>query len=206
MRPVPLTPWVRGSMSRFPLVRYQGEKELPEYLQPQEARQIINAAGGSRHAARDRLFLDLLLQTGIRVTEALRITPGDLTWLNRQPVLWIRRGKGGKVRQVSLPARIAAELLEYQRQRQLNSGDRFFPVTRQRAWQLIKSAASSAGISKNTYPHLFRHSYSIEFLRQTGHPAALQRLLGHNTPAMTLRYLRLLQVEDALKIADGFEI
>lgn len=193
-------------MSHFPLVKYQGEKDLPAYLQPQEARQIINAAAGNRHAARDQVFLDLLLQTGIRISEALRTTPGDLTWLDRQPVLWIRRGKGGKTRQVALPARIAAQLLEYQRQRQLNSGDRFFPITRQRAWQIIKTAAGSAGVSKRAYPHLFRHSYAIEFLRQTGHPVALQRLLGHTTPAMTLRYLRLLQVEDALKIAEGVEI
>ncbi|GAI96708.1 unnamed protein product, partial [marine sediment metagenome] len=35
-------------MSRFPLVRYQVEKDLPEYLQPGEARQIINAAAGNR--------------------------------------------------------------------------------------------------------------------------------------------------------------
>ncbi|MFC2001846.1 tyrosine-type recombinase/integrase [Chloroflexota bacterium] len=193
-------------MSHFPLVRYQVEKDIPEYLQPGEARQIINAAAGNRQGARDQLFLDLLLQTGIRISEALRITPGDLTWLDRQPVLWIRLGKGGKTRQVSLPARIAAELLEYQRQRQLGSRDRFFSITRQRAWQIIKTAAGAAGISKNSYPHLFRHSYAIEFLRQTGHPAALQKLLGHTTPAMTLRYLRLLQVEDALKIAEGVEI
>lgn len=193
-------------MSRFPLVRYQAEKDLPGYLQPGEARQLIDAAAGNRQGARDRLFLDLLLQTGIRISEGLRITPGDLTWLDRQPVLWIRLGKGGKTRQVSLPARIAAELLEYQRRHQLGPGDRFFMVSRQRAWQIIKAAAVSAGISKNSYPHLFRHSYAIEFLRQTGHPAALQKLLGHSTPAMTLRYLRLLQTEDALRIAEDVEI
>ena len=89
-------------MTHYPLVRYQAEKDLPEYLPPGEAHRIIAAAGGSRKAARDTLFLDLLLQTGIRISEALRITPADLTWLDRQPVLWIRKGKGGKTRQVAI--------------------------------------------------------------------------------------------------------
>ncbi|GAJ03534.1 unnamed protein product, partial [marine sediment metagenome] len=135
-------------MSRFPLVRYQAEKDLPEYLPPGEAHRIIEAAGGSRHAARDTLFLDLLLQTGIRISEALRITPADLTWLDRRPVLWIRKGKGGKTRQVAVPARIAGELLDYQRRYRLDQGDRFFRISRQRAWQITLAAASAAGVPK----------------------------------------------------------
>ena len=193
-------------MTHFSLVKYQAEKDLPDYLPPAEAHRIIEAAAGSRQGARDQLFLDLLLQTGIRTSEALRITPADLTWLDRQPVLWVRRGKGGKTRQVAVPARIAGELLDYQRRDRLDQGDRFFPISRQRAWQITRAAAGAVQIRKRVYPHLFRHSYAIEFLRQTGHPAALQKLLGHTTPAMTLRYLRLLQVEDALKIADQVEI
>ncbi|MBA7661739.1 Tyrosine recombinase XerD [subsurface metagenome] len=193
-------------MTHFPLVRYQGEKDLPEYMLPVEAHRVITAAGNNRRGARDQLFLDLLLQTGIRTSEALRTTPADLTWLDRQPVLWIRKGKGGKTRQVAIPARIAGELLDYQRQHRLDQGDRFFRITRQRAWQITRRAAGAAGVTKRAYPHLFRHSYAIEFLRQTGHPAALQKLLGHSTPAMTLRYLRLLQVEDALKVANQVEI
>ena len=167
---------------------------------------MIDAAGSGRHAARDRLFLDLILQTGLRISEALRITPRDLTWLDQQPVLLIRRGKGGKPRQVAVPARLASELLFYQREHRLSLHDRCFPITRQRAWQIIKKAAQAADITKNVYPHLFRHSYALEFLKQTGHPQALMTLLGHSTPSMTLRYLRLLQVEDALKIAEGVEL
>ena len=134
-------------MTHYPLVRYQAEKDLPEYLPPGEAHRIV-AAAGNRHGARDRLFLDLLLQTGIRISEALQITPADLTWLDRQPVLWVRKGKGGKTRQVAVPARIAAELLEYQRQHQLGSGDRFFKISRQRAWQITKAAAGAARVPK----------------------------------------------------------
>jgi integrase/recombinase XerD len=174
----------QNTISPYALTRWQGVKDLPEYLQPTEAHRLIVAAADNRRGDRDSLFLDLLLQTGIRVSEALAATPSGIIEVDKQPVLVIKRGKGGKARQVSL----------------------FFPITRQRAWQIIKLAAQRAGIDKRTYPHLFRHSYAIEFLKQTGHPQALMTLLGHSSPSMTLRYLRLLQVEDALKIAEGVEV
>jgi len=50
-----------------------------------------------------------------------------------------------------------------------------------------------------------RHSDAIERLRQTGNPKALQLHLGHNTPAMTMRYLSTLTAEDALGINQAVE-
>jgi len=188
------------------LTKWQGVKELPEYLQPAEAHRLISAAADNRRGERDSLFLDLLLQTGIRVSEALAATPSNIIEVDKQPVLVIKRGKGGKTRQVSLPKMLAFRLLHYRNEHSIAADQPFFPITRQRAWQIIKLAAQRAGIDKRTYPHLFRHSYAIEFLKQTGHPQALMTLLGHSSPSMTLRYLRLLQVEDALKIAEGVEV
>ncbi|MBA7607864.1 Tyrosine recombinase XerD [subsurface metagenome] len=196
----------QNTISPYALTKWQGVKDLPEYLQPTEAHRLIEAAADNRRGERDSLFLDLLLQTGIRVSEALAATPSDIIEVDKQPVLVIKRGKGGKTRQVSLPTRLAYQLLRYQKEQGIGTNTRFFPITRQRAWQIIKLAAQRAGIDKRTYPHLFRHSYAIEFLKQTGHPQALMTLLGHSSPAMTLRYLRLLQVEDALKIAEGVEV
>lgn len=42
-------------------------------------------------------------------------------------------------------------------------------------------------------------------LRKTGNPKALQYHLGHNTPAMTLRYLSTLTQEDALRVQQEVE-
>ena len=192
-------------MADFAVVRWQGAKNLPDYLRPQEAHQIIEAATGPA-ASRDKVFLELILQTGLRISEALKITPADLAWLDGQPVLKVRQGKGKKDRRVAMPYGLAAHLAYYAGDRRVERGDRIFPFTRQRAWQIIKRAAAAAGVDKNVYPHLFRHSYSIEFLRQTGHPQALMTLLGHSSSAMTMRYLRLLQEEDALKIAQEVEV
>ena len=49
-------------------------RSLPYYLTPDEARALIDAAENDR----DRLFLRLLWETGVRVSEAVRITLGDV--------------------------------------------------------------------------------------------------------------------------------
>jgi integrase/recombinase XerD len=77
---------------------------------------------------------------------------------------------------------------------------RFFEINRSRAWQILNEAREAAGIEKRVFPHLLRHSDAIIRLRKTGNPKALQYHLGHNSPAMTLRYLSTLTQEDALRV------
>ena len=52
---------------------------------------------------------------------------------------------------------------------------------------------------------ILRHSGAIIRLRNTGNLKALQYHLGHNTSAMTLRYLTTLTQEDALRVQQEVE-
>lgn len=169
------------------------------YLTPEEIYQLSEAAKRSLRGDRDRLLILLLFQTGLRVSEALALTPRHVVQFEGKPVLQVL-GKGRKPRLVSCPEGLALELRAYAYTHKLNLDDRFFKINRKRAWQIVKAASGKAGLTKRVYPHLLRHSDAIERLRQTGNPKALQLHLGHRSMLMTMRYLSTLQQEDALRI------
>ena len=173
------------------------------YLTPEDVQLMARACEG-RNKERDELLILTLFYTGLRVSEALSVTPRKIGSSDGHPVLYIR-GKGKKDRMVACPDSLAHRLKSYAFDRKLDRDDRIFGIGRIRAWQIISQASEKAGIQKKGYPHLLRHSDAIERLRQTGNPKALQIHLGHASPFMTMRYLSTLTAEDALRIQQQVE-
>jgi integrase/recombinase XerD len=171
---------------------------IVEYLTREEVDRLAAACEG-RHRVRDQLLIHALFQTGVRISEALSLTPRRIGSHAGHAVFYIE-GKGRKPRMVACPDHLAARLKSYAYDQGLKLDERLFTINRTRAWKIIKAAAEKAGITKRVYPHLLRHSDAIERLRQTGNPKALQIHLGHASPFMTMRYLSTLTVEDALRI------
>ena len=169
------------------------------YLTSDEVNLLASEARKRRKGERDTLLILLLYQTGLRISEALSLTPSHIESFKGRPVLRFT-GKGGKERVAALPKRLADKLRAYAYEKGIKINERFFPINRQRSWQIIKEVSQKAGITKGVYPHLLRHSDAIERLRQTGNPKALQHHLGHSSPIMVMRYLSTLTQEDSLGI------
>jgi len=169
------------------------------YLTGDEIQLLVREAKKRRKGERDALLILVLFQTGLRISEALSLTPSHIESFEGKPVLRIV-GKGRKPRVVALPERLADKLRSYAYEKKIKINERFFPINRQRAWQILKEVSYKAGIAKRVYPHLLRHSDAIERLRRTGNPKALQHHLGHSSPVMVMRYLSTLTQEDSLRI------
>ena len=172
----------RARVSRNP------SRRLPYYLTPEEAHLIIDAT----ETERDRLFLTLLWQTGARVSEAIAIKLGDVSRAGIRVL-----GKGNVERVIFVQDSLVSSILFYAQERSIQRNDNLFAsrkgghITKQRADQIIKAAASRAKLQRNVHAHLFRHGYAINFLNCSGRLDALQEQLGHRDINTTRIYLRL---------------
>jgi integrase len=188
-----------ATISKVSLIVKRKSLSPVPYLRPEEVSALIEAARKLRYGERNVLLIKVLYQCGLRISEALSLTPSHLIRFEGIPCLRVK-GKGGKERLVHVPETLSSQLLAYAYQRGLKATDRFFNLNRKNAHKMLVKAAKLAGLTKRVYPHLLRHSCAIERLRQTGNPKALQWHLGHNSMAMTMRYLATLTMEEALKI------
>jgi integrase/recombinase XerD len=111
-------------------------------------------------------------------------------------------GKGNKPRVIAIPEALSHRLGDYIGRSGLGNTDRLFPISRQRAWRIIKQCAVIAGIDRRVYCHLLRHGGAIARLKRSGNPKSLQIHLGHSDIKMTLRYLSTLQLMESLEIED----
>jgi len=170
------------------------------YLTEEDVRQLVEACKKER----DKLLITLLFQTGVRISEALALTPASIRNFEGKPAMEIV-GKGKKLRMVALPVSLKEKLESYAYRAKIEPRMRFFDINRSRAWQILNEVRKAAGMEKRVFPHLLRHSDAIIRLRKTGNPKALQYHLGHNSPAMTLRYLSTLTQEDALRVQQEVE-
>ena len=170
------------------------------YLTEEDVKHLIRGCKKER----DRLLILLLFQTGLRISEALALTPASIRNFEGKPAMEVI-GKGKKLRMVALPVNLKEKLESYAYRARIEPRMRFFDINRSRAWQILNEARMAAGMEKRVFPHLLRHSDAIIRLRKTGNPKALQYHLGHSSPAMTLRYLSTLTQEDALRVQQEVE-
>lgn len=162
-----------------------------------EARTILRAALRSRHPRRNAALVTVLLDTGLRIGEAIGLALEDINWVEG----YLRvDGKTGP-RIVPFGRRSKAALKVYiDRERRAESPrTRKVFLTRSGAvmsvdagCQQVSAIVKSTGASvRKAGPHTFRHTFAVEFIRAGGDAFTLQRLLGHSTLDMTRRYVHL---------------
>ena len=156
-------------------------------------------------ASRDQAIILTLLDSGIRASEFSSLRVGDFE--AKRGKLEIRHGaeggaKGGKGRVVYLGKTARHALWRYLAEREdgQQADAPLFTVRRGRAFNpstlrhLIKSVASRAAV-KDAYPHKFRYTFAITYLRSGGDVFTLQSLLGHGSLDMVRHYARIAQVD-----------
>ncbi|MDE0529993.1 MAG: tyrosine recombinase XerC [Albidovulum sp.] len=169
---------------------------LPRPLAKDSAKSVIEFVGESDTdewvAARDKAVFSLLYGCGLRVSEALSLTRGDLPVRDTLRI----RGKGGKERIVPvLPvARQAVEA--YARLCPFVKGDddalfvgvRGGPLNQRTVRTIMEQARKTLGLPETATPHALRHSFATHLLEASSDLRAIQELLGHASISTTQAY------------------
>lgn len=156
-------------------------------------------------SVRDRLILEILVGTGLRVSELCALEVSDFRQDHPDgPYLNIQLGKGAKQRIVPLHGQLARQLRHYiVRERPAARSMALFltersgfgrderqPLSRNAVMQMVKRLGERAGVGgERLSPHTFRHTFATRALAGGMDPLRLQRVLGHTTLSMVSRYV-----------------
>jgi len=158
----------------------------------------MRQAGNGAHGERLRALIVVLWRAGLRIGEALALTELDLD-PERGSVL-VRRGKGGKRREVGMDAWAWEQLRPWLQPRvQLPVGPLFCVInaptqgrhcTPGAVREQLRRVARQAGVRRRFAPHQLRHAHAVEMAREGVPLNVIQRQLGHTNLGVTSIYLQ----------------
>jgi site-specific recombinase XerD len=133
-----------------------------------------------------------------RIHEALALSEPDLD--HRRGALLIRRGKGGRRREVGMDVWAWEQLGPWLDLRlELPVGPLFCVIngpTRGRPWSPaavradLRRTATAAGVRRRFAPHQLRHAHAVEMAHEGVPLTVIQRQLGHSNLGVTSIYLQ----------------
>jgi integrase len=190
-----------ATMPGFHAGHARGNKGLRYPADPPKVEEIVavmRTAGDGAHGRRLRGLIAILWGTGLRFQEALALTEGDLD--QRRGSLLVRRGKGGRRREVGMDAWGWEQLDPWlDMRRELPIGPLFCVIngtTRGRHWSPaaaraeLRRTAAAAGVRRRFAPHQLRHAHAVEMAREGVPLIVIQRQLGHSNLGITSVYLQ----------------
>jgi integrase/recombinase XerC len=197
-----------GRIAANPVAGVRGPKaprKLPQVLDPDEAKTLVEAPTDAPLGLRDRALLELFYSSGLRLSElcGLRWSQIDL-----DDALVTVHGKGSRERIVPLGSHARAALLDWRASTGAKADDPVFPgrggapITPRAVQLRVRQLGLRQGLFKQVHPHMLRHSFASHILESSGDLRGVQELLGHADLSTTqiythLDYQHLAKVYDA---------
>ncbi len=147
----------------------------------------MRAASNNADGARLRALIIVLWRAGLRISEALDLAETDLD--RARGALTVRRGKGGRRREVGMDRWAWDQLTPYLEVRATLPVGALFCVihgpTAGRRWEpsaarkQMRRTADAAGVRRRFAPHQLRHAHAVELAHEGVPLVTIQRQLGH---------------------------
>jgi site-specific recombinase XerD len=163
-------------------------KKLPVVLSQDEVARFLGAVDNLKH----RMVLTVCYATGLRISEAVRLTPASID--SKRMVIRVEQGKGRKDRYVMLPSKLLDMLRVYWKS--THPGEWLFPgrwpgepISALTIDRTCREVRQQCGISKPVAPHALRHAFAVHLLEAGTDLRTIQLLLGHRNLSTTAQYL-----------------
>lgn len=181
------------------------EKKLPKYFEYSELEELFKEPDISTSLGqRDRLILELLYASGMRVSELVEIKLEDID-LNKKTVRVM--GKGSKMR-ICYYTEICSDILDLylnEGRKELNKKNSNYlflnnlggNITTRGIRYILDKIIKNTSLHKNISPHMLRHSFATHLLNEGCDLLSVQELLGHESLKATSIYTHI--TNDRLK-------
>ena len=146
------------------------------------------------HSQRDSIIVSLLYGCGIRLAELLSIKVGDISG-GAVKIL----GKGDKHRLVPLLPELMERIeryksycrecgIEFRSDSPLIVGNKGKPLSRSTVQRIVAQQMQQAGVQGRKSPHVLRHTFATDLLREGVDMRQIQELMGHSSLRSTQHY------------------
>ena len=173
------------------------KKSLPVFVQEEHMGKLLDnfPFEDNFEGTRDKLVLELLYATGIRLSELLELRSSDVDLFSRE----IRvLGKRNKERIIPFPKSIGLIIENYQRFKNnqflnnrhdnlivTNKGEPGYPMF---IYRIVKKYLDLIPAVEKKSPHVLRHTFATHLLDKGADLNAIKELLGHSNLAATQIY------------------
>lgn len=166
------------------------EKKLPNYLSYNEIETMLEVPDTFKNnSLRDKLIIEILYSTGIRVSELVNIKLKDIDFYNNQILIL---GKGNKERYVIFGNTLKDMLKEYI---SIKSDSEYLitnkynkKMSTRSIEEIVKKIVKIDGIKNKVTPHTIRHTFATHMLNEGADLRVVQELLGHENLKTTEVY------------------
>ena len=178
----------------YPLVKVtypKKEKKLPKFLYYNDLLEIINESSKDKDGIRDRLIIEMLYATGVRVSELVNIKLSDIDFNNKRIIVC---GKGNKERIVYYGDYAEEVLNKYLKTHVRKNNNYLFlnskgeQITDGGIRYIIDNIMKKLSIKTHVTPHVLRHTFATDMLNNGCDIKVVQELLGHSSLKATEIY------------------
>ncbi|MCI8575575.1 MAG: tyrosine recombinase [Bacilli bacterium] len=172
-------------------------KKIPNFLTTMEIEKLFSyQENQTPYDIRNRLIIELLFATGLRVSELVNIKLQDIDLANRS----IRTLGKGKKERIVYYGEYAEEvlkkylnesrtkLLSQKKSDYLFVGKNSIKLTRERISEILDEIVKKVGLQHHISPHVLRHTFATQLLNNGADLRSVQELLGHENLSTTQIY------------------